>query len=383
MSPRTLPFGLLVSNVALLMVSCGEEPAPPATPDGPAPASLQQAIEAFQAHYRAKWSDAKLTASDLSNGGSQVIVSSEALRPDPGNHPKILHHGTATSDVLVIFHGVTDSPHYVEAIGRKFHEAGWNVVLPLLHAHASRNPLQAMRELHQNHWIADVNAMVHLAQGLGQRISLGGFSTGGALVTRKAALEPNSVNGGLFLFSAALDIGTAKQRLLESEVLGKALASVVDTKKFAAAKIAEKIDMVRRGRSEAGTPAEYGIGADPYKYSVFFIEGAAALAEIIQDIDEHYEGQGNGRFASLDVPVFVAHSRTDKSAKFRGAQQLIDAHPGENKQLMAFDDLAHSSLVLADAIGEDPSAEDHVPANPKFEQMAQEMLSFAKTHVAR
>jgi hypothetical protein len=45
------------------------------------------------------------------------LISAQLRR---GNNPKILHHGIKTNDVIVLTHGLSDSPYYVEAIGRRF-----------------------------------------------------------------------------------------------------------------------------------------------------------------------------------------------------------------------------------------------------------------------
>ena len=37
--------------------------------------------------------------------------------------------------MIVLIHGITDSPYYMEAIGKQFYAKGYNVVLPLLPAH--------------------------------------------------------------------------------------------------------------------------------------------------------------------------------------------------------------------------------------------------------
>ena len=44
------------------------------------------------------------------------LVRSGKLRE--GNEPRILHHGQSTDDVIVLVHGLSDSPFYMLAIAK-------------------------------------------------------------------------------------------------------------------------------------------------------------------------------------------------------------------------------------------------------------------------
>jgi alpha-beta hydrolase superfamily lysophospholipase len=129
---------------------------------------------AFRTHYQAR-----LGPLEERSANSRYTIRSTRLRGE-GNHPNVLHHGTKTADVLVLIHGLTDSPFYMDAIGRAFHDAGVTVIFPLLDAHGLVDPDRAMEddELAQK-WRATVDHAVTVAAMLGDRISIGGFSTGG------------------------------------------------------------------------------------------------------------------------------------------------------------------------------------------------------------
>jgi pimeloyl-ACP methyl ester carboxylesterase len=339
---------------------------------------FQTAVDAFCHLYAVAWDDAEITKT-----ANLTCVSSAAhLRPAPGNQPKILHHNKKTQDVIVLIHGITDSPHYVEAIGHEFYRDGFNVVLPLLPAHGLKNPWQAMRRLEHTDWVNHVDQMVTLARGLGERVSLGGFSTGGALTVRKVAKEPESVDGGVFLFSAAVDLGDMQEFLLEG-VGGPALGRILDVGNFLRSRIKDKIRQIRQATSVQKDPDDtsFGIGENPYKYSVFFYEGATELAEVVQEIDDYYDALGIPRYSNIKQPVFLAHSKTDGAAKFEGARRLFDNLPGRNRHFYEIEDMAHASVVLKEAIIGDEDSAEYSPANPNFDEMTAEMMEFTKTYI--
>lgn len=325
-------------------------------------------LEAFAAIYQSKWPDT-LT---LQEDSCLRVYSQSVMRPDPGNHPQILHHGERSPEVLVLIHGITDSPHYVAAIGKQFHAWGFNVVMPLLPAHGEQRPWPAMRALQHTDWIAEVDTIVAHARALGDRVSVGGFSTGGALAVRKVTKDPAAINGGLFLFAAALEIGALKEFLMESN-LGSAIGRALDGVGWLHKRLKSRMKGFIAEHGSEDLPDNHGIGSNPVKYDVFFLEGAAELADVIDDIDDHYDEQDIPRYSTINQPVFIAHSRADEAALFAGAKLLADNLPTANRHCYFVDDLEHASLVLQTEVQGDPKP---VPANPEFQRMMDEIRAF-------
>jgi len=155
-----------------------------------------------------------------------------------------------------------------------------------------------------------------------------------------------------------------------------------DAKEWLGHSIEDQIQMIRADQERERGNEAYGIDRrNPYKYSVFFYEEASQLAEVIAVINDHYDRTKRPRYSDLYHPVFAAHSHTDEAALFRGAQLLIDNHPNEQKKLFPIPDLVHASVVLQEAIGEDPADPLYSPANPLFNEMTAVMLAFAEEHV--
>lgn len=334
--------------------------------------SFREGLDEFAKLYTAQWDDASVKDEvDVAGVKSRRIAARHTLRKKTGNHPKIYHHGEKRPHSVVLVHGITDSPYYMEAIGKRFHSMGFNVVLPLLPAHGLKDPWPAMRKLEHKDWIADIDRIVDIAGMLGERVSMGGFSTGGALTIRKACREPHTVTGGIYLFSAALEIGGMKQLLLESEA-GPVAGRAVDMAKAIIRGRKERLKR-RRPRGEG----VYGIGPNPFKYSVFFYEGASELAEVIEEINDFYKHKRIKRYSDLPHPLFVAHSPIDASAEFDGAKKIFNNHPNRKKVLCDFCKIQHASLVLEKPIREDPNA----PANGYFPDMMEMMKTFTERHV--
>ena len=251
-----------------------------------------------------------------------------------GNYAKIYHQGKATENVIVLIHGLTDSPYYMQAIAQDFAQVGFNVVLPLLPAHGLQRPGRAFRQLRHTDWCTEVDAICDIAAGLGHKVSMGGLSTGGALCVHKAIRSPNTVTGGLFLYSAALNIGTAEQLLLQTEA-GRIIARLSDHTIWLEKTIKDRIAMILDDQKAGEKDERYGIGDNPYKYSVLFFEGASQLAEVIQEINQHYTtgkiGTSKAKFSDLVQPTFAVHAITDQSARFVGIKKLIDNHPNQQR----------------------------------------------------
>lgn len=123
----------------------------------------------------------------------------------PGCHPRKLEHGKRSKKAIVLVHGLTDSPYYLLAIAEYFHQnLGYNVYLPLLQGHGLKHP-GGMAQVSLAVWKENVRFALQAAAENSDIVSIGGFSTGGALSVYLAFAE-QQVTGEIYLFSAALGI---------------------------------------------------------------------------------------------------------------------------------------------------------------------------------
>lgn len=351
-------------------------------------------LQLFVAHYAKRWPDAAVSERER-DGFKQLVISSPSLlrdgslpdeslpdsqsQQDYGNCPQILHSGEVTDNVIVLIHGLTDSPAYMRAIAEDFVRIGFNVVLPLLPAHGLRRPGRAFHHLQHTEWIEAIGQVCDIAQQLGRKLSIGGLSTGGALATHKVVSDPESITGALFLYSAALDIGTVEQLVLQTEA-GRMIARLRDHQLWLAKTVKDQLQMILDDQAEGRSNEFFGIGKNPYKYSVLFYEGASQLAEVIQAINQHYESR-HLKFNDLHQPTFVVHAKDDDSARYRGVELLVENHPNDAIALLTLEGVPHASVVLREPLVDDPEHEEYAPANEFYDQMSAKMLAFAQRYL--
>ena len=313
--------------------------------------NFQKAIETFQAHYADRLGGIQHETRPLEGVEAyHFFDNSEKLRP--GNGPRILYHGQATAHVIVLTHGLSDSPYYLFAIAQRLYAEGANIVMPLLPAHGLIDPDKAMEDktLDQK-WRACIDNGVETAQLIGGKISVGGFSTGGALSLNKILRNPELIDGGLFLFSAALSVGDL------NESAGR-LGFIQSFTKF----------------FDGQLP---GIGQDPYKYPR--LPNFAGL-ELIQIINENNSKLRNHK---ISQPVIALHSINDETAFAKGITDFIESHVEKGTAIFIAQDVAHSELPLDKAVDLDMSIElgpvDPPMANPQFEFMMNGTILFLKS----
>ncbi|MDF5706114.1 MAG: alpha/beta fold hydrolase [Nostoc sp. S4] len=114
---------------------------------------------------------------------------------------KFLIHPDFTSKVFLFLHGFTAGPYQFEPLGKAFFNKGYNVLIPLQPGHGlsgnwSRQnppPLPTDIQIYQQFLIE----WLQIAKTLGQKVVIGGFSTGGTLATWLALEHPQLIDRAL------------------------------------------------------------------------------------------------------------------------------------------------------------------------------------------
>jgi len=312
-------------------------------------------IVSLAEHYKKRLGKINPSFSVQKSGIEQTIdFLSPALKEE--NHPRIFYHGKPTQDVIILTHGLSDSPYYVKDIGRKFYKAGCNVILTLLPGHGRMEIKGKMEEEKlKRKWRKELDIAVDAGKTLGKRISLGGFSTGACLSLNKALRDPKLISGGLFLFSAALDLGYIAH--------GSNYFPFAHT-------IARYTD----GNLKS-------TGTNPFRYP--YLNNAAGL-EVVRLIDETWKRLADKK---IDQPVFVAHSVHDIRVSFGGIQTLMTRHVKRGFTFLISENIAHSQLVLKKPIQLDLDKKDGVRetplANPKFNWMMENAIRYFQDEVKK
>ncbi|MFC3092687.1 alpha/beta fold hydrolase [Alteromonas sediminis] len=312
------------------------------------------AIESPLAQFTDLYNESLSNAKSCGNRAHRVC--SDALRND-GNGPYILHHNTKTEAVVVLFHGLSDSPFYFSAIAPLLHERGMNVVVPLLPGHGLKNAHDIMQSSElSDKWRHHVSQVMMFAKEFGNKVYIGGFSTGGALATQYVLENPADVSG-LLLFSGALALSDNAESLSRIWGVGM-LARLLD--------------------------GEYMTdGPNPYKYPSVSNSSGIELMEVISDIRSQLD---EGK--RLNLPIFAAHSESDITTPIRGVENLLTFNDGTNTALYinAKYKVCHGNLMLDKAavrkIGIKKSSLDArepcaLPqANPVFTQVANLLTTY-------
>ena len=244
---------------------------------------------------------------------------------------------------------------------------------PLLPAHGLKAPDEAMEDkaLDQK-WRDEIDQAVEVALLLGDRVSLGGFSTGGALSLNKILRDQDKIEGGLFLFSGAIDLG------LRDEPGRFRLTSA----------IFEEITIL--------TTEKYtGEGPNPLQVPGIFLSLLPSNSVQVIQKNEALLKEWEKRKEKISNPVFAAHSVHDETLKIAGTIGIIELLTNHVSNGLAFliadnvrhednlgpDNVRHGEVVLAEDIdlSRRPQFAMYVKqpkANPKFNLMMQTAIQF-------
>ncbi|MDQ2663131.1 MAG: alpha/beta fold hydrolase [Candidatus Eremiobacteraeota bacterium] len=94
----------------------------------------------------------------------------------------LFERGVKTARAFVFLHGLTASPTQFETLARAFYERGNNVIVPRLPRHGYRDRLTpALATLDARELREMTRETIAIAAGLGERVTVVGFSLGGLL----------------------------------------------------------------------------------------------------------------------------------------------------------------------------------------------------------
>jgi esterase/lipase len=231
---------------------------------------------------------------------------------------------------------------------------GFDVYIPLLLAHGLKDP-EGMKDASADGWKQNVEFAIKAAKKSGGKISIGGFSTGGTLSVSLAIAYPNVINGGVFLFSAALGLasptGDLAERLLRTYILEPLLDRL------------DKVPLV--------DDSPWG---NPYRYSHMDLGGAAELSKLIKELDDLEER------CVVQQPLFAVHSEADATAMLEEVRGLVERSPQSNLfKIGQYFNVPHASVVLDHPV----LSSNNSPlesANPFFTAMIKSLYEFTDKH---
>jgi alpha-beta hydrolase superfamily lysophospholipase len=142
---------------------------------------------------------------------------------DPKHAPLLLDHGKETEYVVVLTHGLFDSPNGQKVLGDVFFKKGMNVLMPLLPKHWEKD-IKSIDKVTAEEMMAEQEKAVALAKRLGKKVIVVGHSTGGLLAAR-TALRDRSV-AGVMLYAPALELSN---RTYAATAVGRTLGLSLNT----------------------------------------------------------------------------------------------------------------------------------------------------------
>lgn len=100
-------------------------------------------------------------------------------------------HGRRTDRATLLLHGLSASPRQFLAVAKALHERGHNVFVPRLPRHGYSNRLsEALATMNAAQLEACANDSLAVARGLGERVTVAGFSLGGLLAGYLGQTQP-------------------------------------------------------------------------------------------------------------------------------------------------------------------------------------------------
>jgi len=127
---------------------------------------------------------------DPYQAGIEIAESLKALdgpNVNPACRTRLYTHGHRTERSLVLLHGFTNCPQQFDALGKHFHDLGWNVLIPRYPRHGYSDRLTtSIAELRADMLIAVANRAGEAGAGLGHRLTVAGLSLGGVLTAHLA-----------------------------------------------------------------------------------------------------------------------------------------------------------------------------------------------------
>ncbi len=132
----------------------------------------------------------------------EALKSSRLSEMNPDCVTQFMTHGQKVDRVIVLVHGYTNCPKEFVELGRQFYELGYNVLIAPLPHHGLKDRLNDEQgNLTADELAAYADRVVDIARGLGDHITVLGYSCGG-VVTAWVAQNRSDVDTALVMSPA-------------------------------------------------------------------------------------------------------------------------------------------------------------------------------------
>lgn len=138
-------------------------------------------------------SDAQpFTTFESAAAGMDVLRAREAPLVFPDGASLAYLHGQRTPRVIVLVHGLTNSPRQFRELAELFRDRGYNVIVPRLPLHGLRaGKVEVLKDLTATELRDYADRAADIAHGLGDTVIVMGLSTGGNVAAWMAHHRPD------------------------------------------------------------------------------------------------------------------------------------------------------------------------------------------------
>jgi len=259
-----------------------------------------------------------------------------------GNLPFLRTHGYRTENVALLVHGLTDSPYYMKAVADILYDNDYNVLGILLAGHGTRPEDLLGVELEE--WREDVDRGLAIADRLGDKITLAGFSTGGALVLDAVAKNRGRRESG------------ADSRDLENLML---FSPAIKIKNIFVKHKCRVAGIVTHFRPYLQSNADAIVEDNPYKYRKMAINAVCQL-QFLTEANARNRGNIIAELDENGVSVFAVQSEADGTVSAGAVKEFMDSLPPS---------IRREFILYPEAAGIQHSSVPRPELNPRFEAL--------------
>lgn len=274
-----------------------------------------------------------------------------------GCHPRRMVHRNPTGRSVVLVHGLSDSPFFMSAVGEYFYQVlGFDVYIPLLQCHGLIDP-KGMEGVSLVEWKKNVLFSIKAASTNGNRVSIGGLSTGGALSFFMACAEAEVIVD-LYLFSPALGLYGRGWQMYSG--VQQSLLRLKSVRYF-----------------DSPRPL---VGANPYRYIRVTWNSARELAKLIRENQQlMVQLKGGGLSAKRTFAAWTEYDRVISLKPIRDLEKMTGPALFFSYIIPESVRVDHASLMLKEPLYALDAKAGDLPleeANPLFSQMLAAIADF-------
>jgi esterase/lipase len=250
-----------------------------------------------------------------------------------GNRPLfMLHEDDSRRDAVILIHGLCASPYYVEEIGKKLYEDGFDVVAPMLPGHGLLDPDAAFEDDNLlDKWIVHIQDVVAWVRTFSDRIIIGGHSAG-ASIALNMVLTTDKPFAGLLMLAPAIDMYYT-DNLISALPFAQSIAEYLD--------------------GEYKTGSRY-----KHAYSTVAKAGAVQVVELIR--------RNASVMKTVRIPVLAITSSADDRVDPLATLQFVRKQCLDGRSVcLSHPDLTHGNLSISDE-------------NPMFNDVLDAVVSFVR-----